>query len=71
MASEETFKNVTVYDFDKLEHRYRELAFLNSGVRILLRDKRGEELKEHDLYYEGGIAAFVKYLDRNKTALLP
>ncbi len=71
LASDETFKNVTVYDFDKLEHRYRELAFLNSGVRILLRDKRGEEVKEHDLFYEGGIAAFVQYLDRNKTALLP
>ena len=71
LASDETFKNVTVYDFEKLEHRYRELAFLNSGVRILLRDKRGEEVKEHDLYYEGGIGAFVSYLDRNKQALLP
>jgi DNA gyrase subunit B len=71
LASDETFKNVTVYDFDKLEHRYRELAFLNSGVRILLRDKRGEEVKEHDLFYEGGIAAFVKWLDRNKQPLLP
>jgi len=71
LASDETFKNVTVYDFEKLEHRYRELAFLNSGVRILLRDNRGEEVKEHDLYYEGGIAAFVKYLDRNKAALIP
>ncbi len=71
LASEQTFKNVTVYDFDKLEHRYRELAFLNSGVRILLRDLRGEEVKEHDLYYEGGIAAFVKWLDRNKQPLLP
>ena len=71
LASDETFKNVTVYDFDKLEHRYRELAFLNSGVRIVLRDLRGEDVKEHDLYYEGGIAAFVKYLDRNKQALIP
>ncbi|MEO0689176.1 MAG: DNA topoisomerase (ATP-hydrolyzing) subunit B [Pseudomonadota bacterium] len=68
--SNETFKNVTEYDFDKLEHRYRELAFLNSGVRILLRDKRHEEPIEHDLFYEGGIAAFVKWLDRNKEALI-
>ena len=71
LASTETFKNVTEFDFEKLEHRYRELAFLNSGVRILLRDRRHEEVKEHDLYYEGGIAAFVKWLDRNKQALLP
>ncbi|MCW2383031.1 MULTISPECIES: DNA topoisomerase (ATP-hydrolyzing) subunit B [unclassified Sphingobium] len=71
LASTDTFKNVTEFDFDKLEHRYRELAFLNSGVRILLRDKRHEEVKEHDLFYEGGIAAFVKYLDRNKNALMP
>jgi DNA gyrase subunit B len=70
-ASHETFKNVTDFDFEKLEHRYRELAFLNSGVRIKLRDLRHEEQLEHDLYYEGGIAAFVKYLDRNKQALIP
>ena len=70
LASTDTFKNVTEFDFEKLEHRYRELAFLNSGVRILLRDRRHEEIVEHDLFYEGGIAAFVRYLDRNKTALL-
>ncbi|WP_126176805.1 DNA topoisomerase (ATP-hydrolyzing) subunit B [Tsuneonella rigui] len=71
MASTDTFKNVTEYDFEKLEHRYRELAFLNSGVRIKLRDLRHEEPIEHDLFYEGGIAAFVKYLDRNKQPLVP
>ncbi|GAB5489025.1 MAG: DNA topoisomerase (ATP-hydrolyzing) subunit B [Parasphingorhabdus sp.] len=68
--SPETFK-ITEFDFEKLEHRYRELAFLNSGVHILLRDERGEEPKEVDLYYEGGIAAFVQFLDRNKTPLVP
>jgi DNA gyrase subunit B len=71
LASTDTFKNVTEFDFEKLEHRYRELAFLNSGVRILLRDKRGEAPVEHDLFYEGGISAFVKWLDRAKQALLP
>jgi DNA gyrase subunit B len=65
-----TFK-ITEFDFDKLEHRYRELAFLNSGVRILLADARHAERKEIELYYEGGIAAFVKWLDRNKTPLMP
>jgi DNA gyrase subunit B len=71
MASTDTFKNVLEFDFDKLEHRYRELAFLNSGVRVILADARHAERVEHDLFYEGGIAAFVKYLDRNKAALLP
>jgi len=71
MFSTDTFKNVTEYDFDKLEHRYRELAFLNSGVRLFLTDARHEESKTVELYYEGGIAAFVKYLDRNKAAMMP
>ncbi len=70
LPSPDTFK-ITEFDFDKLEHRYRELAFLNSGVRIILTDARGEEAVTHDLFYEGGIAAFVQYLDRNKTALMP
>ncbi|MEG8220364.1 DNA topoisomerase (ATP-hydrolyzing) subunit B [Sphingomonas sp. HH69] len=71
MFSTDTFKNVTEYDFDKLEHRYRELAFLNSGVRLFLTDARHEESKTVELYYEGGIAAFVSYLDRNKSAMMP
>tara|TARA_R110000782_G_scaffold78293_3_gene156000 strand:- start:203036 stop:205540 length:2505 start_codon:yes stop_codon:yes gene_type:complete len=70
LPSPATFK-ITEFDFEKLEHRYRELAFLNSGVRLFLVDARHEEKKEIELYYEGGIAAFVKYLDRNKTALMP
>ncbi|WP_420142671.1 DNA topoisomerase (ATP-hydrolyzing) subunit B [Sphingomonas sp.] len=70
LPSPATFK-ITEFDFEKLEHRYRELAFLNSGVRIFLVDARHAEHQEHELYYEGGIAAFVKYLDRAKTPLFP
>jgi DNA gyrase subunit B len=70
LASPETFK-IIEYDFDKLEHRFRELAFLNSGVRLILTDARHEEEKQIELYYEGGIGAFVRYLDRAKTALIP
>ncbi|PZO90464.1 MAG: DNA topoisomerase (ATP-hydrolyzing) subunit B [Sphingomonas sanxanigenens] len=70
LPSAETFK-ITEFDFEKLEHRYRELAFLNSGVRLKLVDARHEERVEHELFYEGGIAAFVKYLDRAKTPLFP
>src|SRR3546814_2437887 len=58
-------------DLDKLEHRYRELAFLNSGVRIVLAAERSEERKEVELHYEGGIAAFVKWLDSTKAPLFP
>ncbi|HEX4738764.1 MAG TPA: DNA topoisomerase (ATP-hydrolyzing) subunit B [Allosphingosinicella sp.] len=70
LPSPETFK-ITEFDWDKLEHRFRELAFLNSGVRLILTDARHEEEKQIELYYEGGIAAFVRYLDRAKTALIP
>ncbi|WP_308515023.1 DNA topoisomerase (ATP-hydrolyzing) subunit B [Sphingomonas flavescens] len=70
LPSPETFK-ITEFDFERLEHRYRELAFLNSGVRMILADARHEERVEHELYYEGGIAAFVKYLDRAKNPLFP
>ena len=70
LPSPSTFK-ITDFDFEKLEHRYRELAFLNSGVRLFLNDARHEEEKTVELFYEGGIAAFVRYLDRTKTALIP
>jgi len=70
LPSPETFK-ITDFDFEQLEHRYRELAFLNSGVRLILADARHDERVEHELYYEGGIAAFVKWLDRAKNALFP
>jgi DNA gyrase subunit B len=70
MPSSETFKNIE-FDFDRLEHRFRELAFLNSGVRLVLEDARHEERKSVEMFYEGGIAAFVKWLDRAKTALVP
>src|ERR687892_339773 len=56
LPSPETFK-ITEFDFERLEHRYRELAFLNSGVRIVLVDARHADRVEHELFYEGGIAA--------------
>ena len=68
LPSTETFTK-TEFDFATLEHRLRELAFLNSGVRIVLTDERGAEPKVSELFYEGGVEAFAKYLDRNKTVL--
>ena len=70
LPSSETFKIID-FDFERLEHRFRELAFLNSGVRLVLVDARHDETKQVEMFYEGGIAAFVKYLDRAKTALIP
>ncbi|MEX1234556.1 MAG: DNA topoisomerase (ATP-hydrolyzing) subunit B [Roseovarius sp.] len=70
LASTTTFSNLA-YSFDTLEKRLRELAFLNSGVRIVLRDERPEEPRESELFYEGGVREFVKYLDRHKAAMLP
>lgn len=61
---------MTEFDYDTLLHRFRELAFLNSGVTLVLRDDRRVEKRKTSLHYEGGVAAFVKYLDRNKTALV-
>jgi DNA gyrase subunit B len=69
LPSPETFTK-TEFDFATIEHRLRELAFLNSGVRILLSDHRGVENRDVELYYEGGIQAFVRYLDRTKQAAI-
>jgi DNA gyrase subunit B len=70
LPSTQTF-TMTEWDWATLEHRLRELAFLNSGVRIVLSDKRHAVEKREEMIYEGGVEAFVKYLDRNKTPLVP
>jgi DNA gyrase subunit B len=69
LPSPATFK-IIEFDFAKLEHRFRELAFLNSGVRLHLADARHADGQAVELYYEGGIAAFVQYLDKSKTPLI-
>ena len=69
LPSTQTF-TMTEFDYATLEHRLRELAFLNSGVTILMADKRGVEAKETVLHYEGGLKAFVQYLDRAKNPLI-
>ena len=66
--SQETFTNVE-FNYDTLEHRLRELAFLNSGVRIKLTDNRHADARETELFYEGGLIEFVRYLDRAKKPL--
>jgi DNA gyrase subunit B len=70
LPSPKTFTMVE-FDFATLEHRLRELAFLNSGVTIVLSDMRHAVEKREELRYEGGIEAFVKYLDRNKSGIVP
>jgi DNA gyrase subunit B len=70
MASTQTFSNLE-YSFTTLENRLRELAFLNSGVRIILTDERPAEPLRSELFYEGGVREFVKYLDRSKSSIMP
>ncbi|MGN7801581.1 DNA topoisomerase (ATP-hydrolyzing) subunit B [Ensifer sp. 22521] len=69
MPSEQTFSKIE-FDYATLEHRLRELAFLNSGVRIVLTDKRHSDIRRDELMYEGGLEAFVAYLDRAKKPLV-
>ncbi len=68
LPSDETF-TMTEFKFETLEHRLRELAFLNSGVRLTLTDNRKKEPKVSEFRYDGGLTAFVGFLDRAKTAL--
>ncbi len=69
MASTDTFSNIE-YSFETLEKRLRELAFLNSGVRIIIEDERPAEALRTELFYDGGVNEFVKYIDRHKTSLM-
>jgi DNA gyrase subunit B len=70
LPSPQTF-TMTEFDFATLEHRLRELAFLNSGVLIVLSDKRHAVEKREEMRFEGGVEAFVRYIDRNQNALIP
>ena len=63
----EIFTETTVFDYDTLLGRLREQAFLNAGTKIILRDLRGEEPREEELHYEGGVVSFVEYLNSQKT----
>ena len=66
---DDTIFEETVFDYDILKQRFREMAFLTKGLRIILRDEREENVREKTFYYEGGIKEFVTYLNRSKTAL--
>ncbi|AIJ58120.1 DNA gyrase, B subunit [Brucella abortus bv. 6 str. 870] len=69
LPSPDTFSMVE-FDYETLERRLRELAFLNSGVRIKLADRRHADVKEQELHYDGGLVEFVKYIDQSKKSLL-
>ena len=66
----ETFHNITEFDYATLEHRLRELAFLNSGVRVVLVDERHADKKREEMRYQGGLAEYVRYIDRSKVGLI-
>ncbi len=65
----EIFTETTVYDYDILKNRIRELAFLNKGLKIILCDDRSIELKKEEFFYEGGISAYIELLNKNKTPI--
>ena len=68
---DDTIFEETVFDFDTLKTRLREMAFLTKGIKIILRDKREEEEKVREFYYEGGIREYVDYLNKSKEVLYP
>jgi len=70
-ADEEGIFETGAFNFDTLKTRFREMAFLNRGIRIVFRDERGEEMVERVFYYEGGISEFVKFVNKKKEVLFP
>ena len=66
---DDTIFEETVFDYDILKQRFREMAFLTKGLKISMKDLRGEEIREHTFHYEGGIKEFVQYLNRSTTPL--
>ena len=71
LPDEQVFEDITAFSFETLKVRLRELAFLNAGIRIELRDERGEEPLSGVYHYEGGIRSFIEYLNKNKEPLFP
>ena len=65
----EIFTETTIFDYDTLEHRLREMAFLNKGIKIVFKDEREGKKKSETYHYEGGIKEFVKFLNKNKDAI--
>ena len=68
-ADADIFKETQIYDFDTLNSRIRQLAFLNKNIKLVLSDERGEDVKKIEYLYEGGIKEYVKYLNQNKTLI--
>ena len=66
---DDTIFEETVFDYDILKQRFREMAFLTKGLKISMKDLRGEEIREHTFHYEGGIKEFVQYLNRSTTPI--
>ena len=69
MPDAEIFTETTEFDYDVILNRMREQAFLNAGIRIVVRDERTDDVREDDLYYEGGVKSFVEYLNERKKTL--